>query len=145
MSALSLNDLFAELRHRKWTLYLFGRADAPNLYAATCQWQTCADVFILRDERRATAYRTPRFPGMDIFRPTVVSWQYGAEPLWTLRAVLTIGAPGQADAPFQVLAPAPGSGGSPRNGPSSHDPTDRPRPRPHAENGVVTRKWRNRQ
>ncbi|MDT8916182.1 hypothetical protein NYF13_35540, partial [Amycolatopsis sp. PS_44_ISF1] len=26
---------------------------------------------------------------------------------WTLRAVLTIGAPGQADAPFQVLTPHP--------------------------------------
>ena len=109
-SGFSLDDLFAELRRRKWTLYLFGRPDAPDLYAATCRWTTCTDVLIIRDERHATAYRTPNFPGTDVFRPSVVSWQYGAEPLWTLRAVFTIGAPGEADSPFQVLAPAPDSG-----------------------------------
>lgn len=110
VTGLSLDDLFTELRRRKWTLYLFGRPAAPDLYAATFRWPTCTDVLIIRDEHRATAYRTPSFPGSDVFRPSVVSWQYGAEPLWALRAVLTISAPGQADAPFQVLAPAPDSG-----------------------------------
>ncbi|MEA5358750.1 hypothetical protein VA596_04320 [Amycolatopsis sp., V23-08] len=110
VTGLSLDDLLTELRRRKWTLYLFGRPDSPDLYAATCRWLTYTDVLIIRDEHHATAYRTPTFPDTDVFRPSVVSWQYGADPLWTLRAVLTIGAPGQADAPFQVLAPAPDAG-----------------------------------
>ncbi|MYW95240.1 hypothetical protein G3I59_32740 [Amycolatopsis rubida] len=107
MTGLGLDDLFRELRYHKWTLWLFGRRDAPNLYAATLQWNTCTDVLIIRSEERATAYRTPRFPNADPFRPTVVAWQYGADALWALRAVLTIGAPGRADAPRQVLVPAP--------------------------------------
>ncbi|MBN9739521.1 hypothetical protein DMP23_00315 [Amycolatopsis sp. A1MSW2902] len=110
MTGLSLHDLFRELRYHKWTLYLFGRSDSPTLFAATFEWLTCTDVLIIRSEESATAYRTPRFPGTDVFRPTVVSWQYGADPVWTMRAVLTISPPGSADAPFQVLRPAPGSG-----------------------------------
>lgn len=107
MTGLGLDDLFRELRYHKWTLWLFGKRDAPTLYAATLHWNTCTDVLIIRSEDRATAYRTPRFPNADPFRPTVVSWQYGADALWTLRAVLTIGAPGRPDAPLQVLVPAP--------------------------------------
>ena len=38
VTGLSLDDLFAELRRRKWTLYLFGRPDAPDFYAATFRW-----------------------------------------------------------------------------------------------------------
>jgi hypothetical protein len=102
---LTLDQLLAELRHRKWTLHLFGPQDNPNLYAATFQWDTHADVFILWSEQEASAYRVPTFPNTDVFLPEVVAWQYFGAPEWVLRAVLTIGAPGTRDAPMEVLTP----------------------------------------
>lgn len=107
MKAFVLADLLRELRRRRWTLYLFGPEDRPELYAATFQWATCADVIILRSEDDATAYRVPTYQNTDVFLPTLVSWQYHSAAVWALRAVLTIGAPGQADAPFELLKPHP--------------------------------------
>jgi len=107
MKSLSFDDLLAELRHRKWELYLFGPHERPDLYVATFKWPACADVFILRSENDATAYRTPTYPDTDVFSPDIVFWHYHGDPEWTLRAVLTIGSPGQADAPFQFLQAPP--------------------------------------
>lgn len=107
MKSLSLDDLLGELRRRKWMLYLFGPNERPDLYAATFQWAACAEGFILRSENDATAYRVPTYPNTDVFSPGIVSWQYHGDPEWTLRAVLTIGVPGQADAPFEFLQPHP--------------------------------------
>jgi hypothetical protein len=102
-----LEELLRELRRRKWVLHLFGRRTAPEIYAAAFQWETCADVVILRDQARASAYRAPTFPGTDVFCPTVVAWQYHASPVWTLRAALTLPAPGDPGAPLQALRPHP--------------------------------------
>jgi hypothetical protein len=107
MKSLSLDELLGELRRRKWMLYLFGPKEQPTLYAATFQWAACADVFILRSENDATAYRVPTYPNTDVFLPEIVFWQYHGDPEWTLRAVLTIGVPGQADAPFEFLQAHP--------------------------------------
>ncbi|SFW90686.1 hypothetical protein [Amycolatopsis australiensis] len=102
-----LEQLLEELRRRKWVLHLFGGREAPELYAAVHEWPTCADVIILRDEHRASAYRVPTFPGTDVFAPRVVTWQYHATPVWTLRAVLTLAEPGTPGAPLQALRPQP--------------------------------------
>ena len=106
-SGQALDELLEELRRRKWVLHLFGGREAPEIYAAVHRWPTCADVIILRDEHRASAYRVPTFPGMDVFSPGVVTWQYHATPVWTLRAVLTLAEPGTRGAPLQALRPQP--------------------------------------
>ncbi|MEA5364624.1 hypothetical protein VA596_34190 [Amycolatopsis sp., V23-08] len=103
-----LEELLEELRRRKWVLHLFGGREAPEIYAAVFQWQTCADVVVIRDEHRASAYRVPTFPGTDVFSPRVVTWQYHATPVWTLRAALTLAEPGTPGAPLQALRPQPG-------------------------------------
>ena len=104
---LGLEELLEELRRRKWVLHLFGGRTAPEIYAAVHQWETCADVVIIRDERRASAFRVPIFPGTDVFRPRVVTWQYHSNPVWTLRAALTLPPPGSPGAPLQALRPQP--------------------------------------
>ncbi|GAB3494876.1 hypothetical protein GCM10027521_43670 [Amycolatopsis cihanbeyliensis] len=91
-------------------LYVFGPKNAPEAVAHVFQWDTCADVVILRGEDDATAYRVPTFPDTDVFAPELVSWHYHASAVWTLRAVLTIDRPGHPDAPMGVLRPVPGCG-----------------------------------
>jgi hypothetical protein len=102
-----LEELLEELRRRKWVLHLFGGREEPDVYAAVHRWPTCADVIVLRDEHRASAFRVPLFPGTDVFSPKVVTWQYHATPVWTLRAVLTLAEPGTPGAPLQALRPQP--------------------------------------
>lgn len=105
MSSNEVDELLNELRRRKWVLYVFGPREAPYAVSYVFQWETCADVVILRGEDDATAYRVPTFPNTDIFAPEVVSWQYHAPAAWTLRAVLTIEPPGHPDALMSVLRP----------------------------------------
>lgn len=107
-SGQGLEELLEELRRRNWVLHLFGGREAPEIYAAVHRWPTCADVIVLRDEQRASAFRVPTFPGTDVFGPRVVTWQYHATPVWTLRAVLTLAEPGTPGAPLQALRPQPG-------------------------------------
>ncbi|MBB5156978.1 hypothetical protein [Saccharopolyspora phatthalungensis] len=110
MRCSEVDELLNELRRRGWVLYVFGPKDAPEAVAHVFQWDTCADVVILRDEDDATAYRLPTFPGTDVFAPELVSWHYHASTAWTLRAVLTIAPPGHPDAPMGVLRPVPACG-----------------------------------
>ena len=134
-SGSGLEELLEELRRRKWVLHLFGGREAPEIYAAVHTWPTCADVIILRDEHRASAYRVPLFPGTDVFSPRVVTWQYHATPVWTLRAVLTLAEPGTPGAPLQALRPQPQCHIPPE---LRHDVTVRPTsttPEPEREGG----------
>lgn len=89
---------------------MFGPKDAPEVVAHVFQWDTRADVVILRGERDVSAYRVPTFPDTDVFVPELVSWHYHASAAWTLRAVLTIDPPGHPDAPTAVLRSVPGCG-----------------------------------
>ncbi|MDV6014101.1 hypothetical protein F8178_16655 [Haloechinothrix sp. LS1_15] len=100
------DPLLGELGRRRWVVHLFGRRDAPWLLAAVFAWQTCADVVLLRGEHDATAYRVPTFPGTDVFAPELVSWQYHAGAVWTLRVALTLPPPGHPRAPMQILRPS---------------------------------------
>lgn len=96
---LSLDQLLGELRLRRWTLHVFGASDAPDLYVASFSWKFRADVFILRSEKSATAFRVAIFPGTDILAPRMVEWQYHGLPDWALRAVLSLAEPGKPGAP----------------------------------------------
>ncbi|MEU5849999.1 hypothetical protein [Saccharopolyspora shandongensis] len=110
MSTSEIDLLLAELRRDAWGLWVFGPKYGPDILAAVRRWQTCADVVILRGEdgeNDAAAYRTPTMPGLDPFVPELVSWQYHSSAVWTLRAVLSLPAPGHVQAPIAVLKPSP--------------------------------------
>lgn len=105
MSPLGLDELLVELRRRHWTLIRWGNPRAPELLAATFEWDTCADVLILRAENDASAYRAPSWPEADLFAPEKVSYQYHASALWTLRAILSLPRPGTPGAPLAIETP----------------------------------------
>ncbi|AIG78414.1 Hypothetical protein AJAP_27845 [Amycolatopsis japonica] len=97
----SLDDLLNEMRARRWTVHTFGPENAPELVCAAIHWgDRCSDVLILRSENQATAFRSVRVGVReDLFAPNQVLWQYHGRPEWTVRAVLTIPAPGDHGAP----------------------------------------------
>jgi hypothetical protein len=64
--------------------------------------------------QHAHAYRMPTGRHADVFAPTRVYWWYGASPVWTLRAVLTLPEPGGPEAP-NTLTPVPPGLGIPGN------------------------------
>lgn len=77
-----------------------------GVLAGVLHHHDCADVFVFTDAEHAHAYRLPTGTDIDVFIPTLVYWWYGANPVWTMRALLTLPAPDQPDAP-QTLIPAP--------------------------------------
>ncbi|GAA5110504.1 hypothetical protein GCM10025762_18440 [Haloechinothrix salitolerans] len=105
MCRLQLDDLLTELRRRKWTLFRWGEPAAPTLVAAVHQWDTCADVLILRSEDDATAFRVPTTQGSKPFAPEKVTYQYHSNALWTLRAILALPTPGSTGAPATIETP----------------------------------------
>lgn len=108
-----LDALLEEAARRGYLWHMFRtNRHGPEVVAAVFQWPGCADVFVLNDEDYAHAYRTPTGPQSDVFAPREVLWWYGGSPVWTLRALLTLPAPGSSDAPT-VLAPAPPGSGVP--------------------------------
>jgi hypothetical protein len=103
--SLEFEELLSEFRWRRWTLIRWGPVDAPRLMAAMYKWQACADVFILRSEHEATAYRVPTLDDTGVFNPTTVAYQYHHSALWTLRAILLLPAPGEPGAPVGIETP----------------------------------------
>lgn len=104
-AGLSLNELFEQLRMRRWTLHVFGPRELPDLYVASLHWGGYSDVLILRSERSATAFRVAMYPGVDFLAPKEVVWQYHSAPTWTVRAVLAVPAPGLPGAPSSPEQP----------------------------------------
>ena len=96
-------DALLELAGKRGYLWHLFRTDrhGPEVLAGVRAHDGCADVLVLLDADRARAYRTPT--DGDLFAPTRVYWWYGASPVWTLRALLTLPPPGDP-AP---LIPAP--------------------------------------
>jgi hypothetical protein len=90
-----------------------GDRHGPDVLAAVRDFGGVVDVVIMFDEQRACAYRTPSGPGVDVFGPRHVFWSYASSAVWTLRALLTLAAPGQPDAPSE-LNPAPFALGVPQ-------------------------------
>lgn len=81
----------------------------PEVLAGVYHWRGCADVVVLSGEQSAHAYRSPADATTDVFAPRHVLWWYGNNPVWTLRALLTIPPPDHPDA----LTPAPPGTGVP--------------------------------
>jgi hypothetical protein len=84
--------------------------DGAELLAGVYEHPGCADVFVFSGEEHAHAYRLPTGADTDVFAPTRVYWWYAASPVWTLRALLTLPAPGHPDAPSTLLRAPPGGG-----------------------------------
>lgn len=84
--------------------------NGPATVAGVLDWGDCLDVVILRDEKRAVAYRMPAEPGADALAPTAVFWSYASCPVWTLRALLTLAQPGHPDAPATLTVAPKGLG-----------------------------------
>jgi hypothetical protein len=81
----------------------------PQHLAAVLAYGRIADV-VLFDGNTATAHRTPTGAGDDLFAPRHVYWIYGNNPIWTLRAVLTLPPPHHPGAPTQLIGTPPGYG-----------------------------------
>lgn len=84
----------------------------PDVLAGVFQWRDCADIVVLLDERASHAYRTPTGPAVDVFAPAHVSWWYGGNLVWVLRALLTLPDPDASGASLP-LVPAPKGTGVP--------------------------------
>jgi hypothetical protein len=105
-------DVLLEVLGKAGFLFHAFRVDrhGPEVLAAVFEFGGIADVVILHTEQYAAAYRAPIGPGIDEFAPTHVYWSYASSPVWTLRALLTLAAPGQPDAPSEVAEAPPGLG-----------------------------------
>ena len=82
----------------------------PEVLAGVYQRSGSADVFVFSSDEYAHAYRLPTDTDTDVFAPTRVYWWYGASPVWTLRALLTLPEPGRPDAPDTLIVAPPGLG-----------------------------------
>lgn len=71
--------------------------DGPMVVAMVLDRAGCADVFILHDEHRAYAYRTPSGDGWDVLNPAVVLWDCAGKPVRALRALRDLPEPGESD------------------------------------------------
>lgn len=106
-----LEALLTEAGHRGFLWYMFqSDQDGPDVVAGVYQWNGCADVYVLLDCERAHAYRLPTGAAADVFDPHDVLWWYGAGPVWTLRALLTLPGPDDPEAPTGLEPAPPGSG-----------------------------------
>lgn len=94
----------------------------PEVLAGVFQWERCADVLVLADEKGTHAYRAPTGPDSDVFAPAHVHWWYGRgdvavmpDPskhlrgvgmVWVLRALLALPDPDEPGGlPSLVQAP----------------------------------------
>jgi hypothetical protein len=106
VSVTELDALLEKASKVGFIAQMFHPGHGPDVLAIVYQWESCADVAVLFDDQHAQAYRMPTADDADMFAPTHVYWWYGASAVWTLRALLTLPAPGQPDAPH-TLVPAP--------------------------------------
>jgi hypothetical protein len=106
-----LDALLTEVGKRGFLLHAF-RTDlhGPEIVAFVHSYGGLADVLILLDERYACAHRVPTGLGIDMFAPRRVLWWYGHTPMWTVRALLTLGPPGHPDAPAVLIDTPAGYG-----------------------------------
>jgi hypothetical protein len=107
--AMTELDALLETAGKRGYLWHMFRTDqyGPEVLAGVCRHDGCVDVFVLSDTEHARAYRLPTEQDTDVFAPTWVHWWYAANPVWTLRALLTLPTP---DAPGTLYPAPPGLG-----------------------------------
>jgi hypothetical protein len=106
-----LDALLAELARRRYLMHSFSSDRfGPEILAGIHRWDYCADVVVVNDEHQAIAYRVPIAPAVDPFAPEHVYWWYSASAVWTLRALFTLAAPDEPDAPTYLIEAPPGCG-----------------------------------
>ena len=99
----------AATRGYLWHMFRTDR-HGPEVLAGVFQRHGSADVIVFSCAEHAHAYRLPTDRDTDVFTPSRVYWWYAASPVWTLRALLTLPAPGERGAPGTLLPPPPGAG-----------------------------------
>lgn len=111
VTVIELDTLLETAGKRGFTMHMF-RTDHHGLeiLAGVFRRVGCADVFVLTSDQHAHAYRSPTDTDTDVFVPTRVYWWYGASPVWTLRALLTLPEPDDPDAPGTLTHVPPGLG-----------------------------------
>jgi hypothetical protein len=109
MDSTLLDEWLDELRRRRWTFTYFPRRDQPMMVTAIF-WHRVpvVDVVALfRADDTALAYRAPVPADQeDPFAAPHVTWVFAGEPVWAVRGVLALPAPGARGEPF-YLQPAP--------------------------------------
>jgi hypothetical protein len=96
-------ELLLTMADEHGCLWLTGSLGS-EITAGVFHHKHCRDLFVFCDEKHAYAHRSPT--DTDLFAPEWVYWWYAANPVWTLRALLTLPAPDHPDAP-RTLVPTP--------------------------------------
>jgi hypothetical protein len=108
VTTTELDELLGLVGRQRFLAYAFrSDRDGPDVLAFVRYWAGgTADVVIVFDEERASAFRTAG-SGADVFAPELVSWWYAAKPVWTLRALIALPEPGHPDEPIELMRPPP--------------------------------------
>jgi hypothetical protein len=99
----------AATRGYLWHMFRTDR-HGPEVLTGVFQHHASADVIVFSGAEHAHAYRLPTDGDTDVFTPARVYWWYAASPVWTLRALLALPAPGKRGAPGTLLPAPPGAG-----------------------------------
>jgi hypothetical protein len=108
VTSTELDELLGQIGRQRFLVHAFrSDRDGPDVLAFVHYWVGgTADVAILFDEERASAFRTAG-AGADVFAPVLVSWCYTSKPVWTLRALIVLPEPGHADERVEIMRPPP--------------------------------------
>jgi hypothetical protein len=94
-----LDEWLGTLRSAKWTFFYMPDRENPAAVAAIYRWRDAVDVFGLFRDRSGLAYRSPMPADGQPFRPALVSWTFGGDPVWAIRGVLALPVPGDPTEP----------------------------------------------
>lgn len=105
-------DVLLETAGKRGFMWHMFRTDrhGPDVLAGVFQHPGFADVIVMSSSEHAHAYRLPTDADTDVFGPTRVSWWYGASPVWTLRALLTLTCPDEPQTSDALIPAPPGLG-----------------------------------
>ena len=108
MDSALQDEWIAELTRRGWKHFYVPNREQPRALASTF-WHPAGlvDVVQIFADADGFAYRAPVPVNGDPFRPAAVVWTYGGDVVWTIRAILALPAPGEIDAPTQLVPPPP--------------------------------------
>lgn len=97
------------LRRQHWTFHYFPNRNVERIemVAAVKKWATAVDVFALFELNEAVSYRTPITTEGDPFNPSIVTWLFQGDPVWAVRGIASMPAPGAiGERPWAQEAPS---------------------------------------